>query len=505
MRKILLGTTAVVSAAFGAAVMTPAAAQDAPTVRIGGSIQAYYGYINQSGQQASPGNTPGVQFNNTPLSGNQQAQTAFSAITNPIGAAVGVSNGVGVVNVTNVGPTAVANQGGNFARLGKHDIITLPAISVIVSGKSALGFTYGGQVDIGFNQQEGNLSLDGRVFQGRGSAAADEAYLFVAHPRFGQIRAGDEDGVMGGLMNSGFITNFGTGGVYGVWENFQTRQTGNRTQTGAGNLGDNTKIIYMSPQFFGFDFGLSFAPNGGGFGQTGCPSDAATSGCDRAYAFRGATASQVTPAGAIGPIVRRNEYQVALRYRGTFAGVGVAATAGYIGSGNALDMTESGAQRRTFSNLSVYQIGAQLSYLGLTVGANYQVGDFNFLYSPSVRGDRDGQSLNVGASYTAGPITVGANYVNNLWEGGARSSFNSVTGGLTRAVAVAGVGNNLARERRWGLSFGANYRLAPGLDVIAEYVHHSRREQGRDYDAVRAGIQSRVNANVFIVGSRLAF
>jgi len=45
----------------------------------------------------------------------------------------------------------------------------------------------------------------------------------------------------------------------------------------------------------------------------------------------------------------------------------------------------------------------------------------------------------------------------------------------------------------------------PGLDLIAEYVHHSRREQGRDYDAVRSGVQSRVNANVFIIGSRLAF
>ena len=57
MRKILLGTTAVVSAAFGAAVVTPAAAQDAPTVRIGGSIQAYYGYINANGQSSNPGGT----------------------------------------------------------------------------------------------------------------------------------------------------------------------------------------------------------------------------------------------------------------------------------------------------------------------------------------------------------------------------------------------------------------------------------------------------------------
>ena len=57
MRKILLGTTAVVSAAFGAAVITPAAAQDAPTVRLGGSIGVYYGYINQNGGNSLPGGT----------------------------------------------------------------------------------------------------------------------------------------------------------------------------------------------------------------------------------------------------------------------------------------------------------------------------------------------------------------------------------------------------------------------------------------------------------------
>src|SRR3712207_7593353 len=51
MRKILLGTTAVV----GAALLAPgtAAAQQAPTVRIGGYFRAYYGYT----QQTSPHST----------------------------------------------------------------------------------------------------------------------------------------------------------------------------------------------------------------------------------------------------------------------------------------------------------------------------------------------------------------------------------------------------------------------------------------------------------------
>ena len=526
MRKILLGTTAVVSAAFGAAVITPAAAQDAPTVRLGGSIGVYYGYINQNGGNSLPGGTAdfGRTANATPtvaapgLAGSNVGGYSATAIlgTNNtlVAGAPGSLSGVSVPGGLGVNVPAVAAQtgvnttgAGAFARTGKHDIINLPAISVIVSGKSALGFTYGGQVDIVFNALEGNLTGGNRSGVQRSTAVADEAYVFVAHPRFGQLRAGDEDGVLGGLMNSGFITNFGTGGVYGVWEQFQIRQSGNRTQTGPAQIGDNSKVIYMSPQFFGFDFGVSYAPNGGGFGNGGCPSDTATAGCDRAYAFRGATAWAVAPAAQLGAMARRNEYQVAGRYRGTFAGVGLAVTAGYIGSGTAYDLSNSNAQVRTMNGLNVWQVGAQATYLGLTVGASYQQGDYNFFWGNTVRGDRQAQTLNVGASYTAGPITVGSNFVTGVYEGGARSDFDPVTGRLVRQANPTAYGdrNNLASQRRWGMSVGGNYRLAPGLDLIAEYVYHSVRENGRDLDVARPGIQSRGQSNVFILGSRLAF
>ncbi len=537
MRKILLGTTAVVSAAFGAAVITPAAAQDAPTVRLGGSIGVYYGYINQNGSVSQPGGGVNSDFgrvaNATPVTaaaglagsnvGGYGAVTTIATNSTLTAGAPGGTNGVstigglGVPNALGTGVTTPGGQAastatnitgpGSYGRLGKHDIINLPAISVIVSGKSALGFTYGGQVDIVFNALEGNLTGGNRSGVQRSTAVADEAYVFVAHPRFGQLRAGDEDGVLGGLMNSGFITNFGTGGVYGVWEQFQVRQSGNRTQTGPAQIGDNSKVIYMSPQFFGFDFGVSYAPNGGGFGNGGCPSDNVTTGCDRAYAFRGATSWAVAPAGQLGAMARRNEYQVAGRYRGTFAGVGLAVTAGYIGSGVALDLSNANAQVRTMNGLNVWQVGAQATYLGLTVGAAYYQGDYNFFWGNTVRGDRQAQTLNVGASYTAGPITVGTNFVTGVYEGGARSDFDPASGRLIRQANPTAYGdrNNLASQRRWGMSVGGNYRLAPGLDLIAEYVYHSVRENGRDLDSARAGIQSRGQANVFILGSRLAF
>ncbi len=486
MRKLLLGTTAV----LGAALVAPVAqAQTAPTVRIGGSVQAYFGYIQQSSAQSEPGLGSPVSLG-------------------PIGSAAGP----GAVPVAGVAPTATTpGSGTNFARLGKTDIVTIPQFSVIVTGKLASGLTYGANIDLTFNNQEGRAVIQNRVGISRTAPAVDEAWISVAHPRFGQVRFGDEDGVMGGLMNSGWITGFGTGGVFGVWENFQTRQGGNRTQTAPGGLGDNSKIVYMTPQFFGFDFGASFAPNFGSGGQHGCVNDVATSWCDRAYAFRGATGSAIPVAGGE-QAARRNEFQLAARWRGNLAGVGLAATVGYIGSGTALDLTTTGSSVRTLNGLDVWQAGVQASFMGFTAGAAYFRGNTNFFWGNTIRGARDAEQLTAGLSYTAGPITVGANFQSGLFEGGDPSTFNAATGAVVRTAApvafnpVTGAGaNNLASMRRWGFGVGANYRLAPGLDLIAEYVHHSIREQGRDLDPARFGTQSRSFANTFIVGSRLAF
>jgi predicted porin len=310
---------------------------------------------------------------------------------------------------------------------------------------------------------------------------------------------------MGGLMNSGWITGFGTGGVFGVWENFQTRQGGNRTQTAPGGIGDNTKIVYMSPQFFGFDFGVSYAPNFGSGGQNGCPNDSATGFCDRAYAFRGATGISIPAAGGeIG--ARKDEIQAALRWRGNFQGVGLSATAGWIGAGAANDMSNLGVQNRTLSSLNVAQFGVSASAMGFTAGVMYQFGDFNFFWGNPVRGDRNGEQLSFGLTYTSGPITVGMNYTNSLVEGGNRNTFDPTPTAINRfAGQLNPVAANGAMMRRWGVGVGGNYRLAPGLDLIAEYVYHSIRERGRDLDATQAGVQDRSFTNTFIFGTRLAF
>ncbi|MFC7476208.1 porin [Dankookia sp. GCM10030260] len=472
MRKILLGTTAVV----GAALLAPsfAAAQEAPTVRIGGFFRAYYGYTQQSGRNS----------------------TVPSTLT---------TTGGGATN--NLPPDST----GSIARLDKNDFSTDAEVHVFVNGKTANGMSYGAVIEIGFNQQEGRNFVQQRASTGKTTASIDEYYAFVASPKYGQIRFGDEDGPVGGLMNSGVITNFGTGGVYGDRESFVTRQSNDRTTTSPGALGDSTKIIYLSPQFFGFDFGGSFALNYNEGEDTGCSTNQSSGFCDSSYAFTGASANGIAFAGP-NQAVRRNEYQAAARWRGSLAGVGLSVTGGYVGSTAARELTVQGTQARVFNNLNVYQIGAQATAYGFTAGAQYEHGDSNFFWGNTLRGDRPMDQIFAGASYTAGPFTFGGNYVMQTVEGNSRSSFSAASAnagsrtGLVANTAAPGSGGfGAGLMRRLGYGFGANYRLAPGMDIVAEYSSYTVAERGRDLDPSNPGTQDKATAKVFILGTRIAF
>ncbi len=471
MRKILLGTTAVV----GAALLGPsfAAAQEAPTVRIGGFFRAYYGYTQQSGRNSTvPGTLP---------------------------------------NTTAGGTGNLPADGANIARLSKNDFSTDAEVHVFVNGKTANGLSYGAVIEMAFNQQEGRNIVQQRASTGKTTASIDEYYVFVASPTWGQIRFGDEDGPVGGLMNSGVITNFGTGGIYGDRESFVTRQSNDRTVTSPGGLGDNTKIIYLSPQFFGFDFGGSFAFNYGDGEDNGCPTNQGTGFCDSAYAFNGASTVGIAAAGP-NFAVRRNEYQGAARWRGSLAGVGLSVTGGYVGSSAARELTTISTQSRPFNGLGVYQVGAQATAYGFTVGAQYEHGDSNFFWGNTFRGDRPMDQTFVGASYTAGPFTIGANYVMQTVEGNSRSAYSATaanagnkSGLVANTNAPGSTGYGAGLMRRIGYGIGGNYRLAPGLDIVAEYSSYTVAERGRDLDPNNAGTQDRATAKVFIVGTRIAF
>jgi predicted porin len=330
------------------------------------------------------------------------------------------------------------------------------------------------------------------------TAFIDEMYAFVSSPTLGQIRFGDEDGPMGGLMNSGFVTNFGSGGVYGYWENFTVRP--NRTTTSPGGLGDNTKLIYLSPQVFGFDLGVSWAFNEGTGEDTGCLNSFSSINCDRAYAITGPGTtgrSHALPG-------RTNELQAMLRWRGNIAGVGIAASVGMMSSQIIRNVDLAGNITKNLNSPQVYQAGLQATWQGLTVGANYTWGNTSFFYIPTSRGSKSMEQYFVGASYTFGPVTVGAN---GFW-----GSFAQLPGAAGVNGAATYVNPGAPMQKRYAFSVGANYRFAPGMDIVAEWTQHSTHIPGASQQGLGACSATQVNncadrarTQVFLTGVRLAF
>jgi hypothetical protein len=463
MRKILLGTTAVV----GAALLAPgvATAQTAPTVRIGGYFQTLYGYTRQTGTVAT-----NVSMNN-------------------IGASDTAANGG--VSPTQTNPNPVTGNIPASARLSKSDFNADAEVHVFVNGKTANGLTYGAVIEIQFDTAEAAVRNDARrAVSNKTTASIDEYYAFIASPTLGQFRMGDEDGPFGGLMNVGWVTNFGTGGIYGSWESFVARP--NRTTTSPGGVGDNTKVIYLSPQFFGFDAGVSFALNEGEGEDTGCLNSFASLNCDTVYAATGNTGfarSHDLPG-------RRNELQAMLRWRGSIAGVGLAASFGTLQSSVVRGANATtGAVTRNLRSPTIYQGGVQASYQGFTLGATYMWGNTSFFYIPATPGAPHMEQWFVGGSYTIGAFTIGAN---GFW-------------GHYPQINVA----NGPSQRRGGFGVGANYRLGPGLDVVAEWVQHNTKTPGVSNNFPTANLlnnnsggnntRDRATAQVFLTGIRLAF
>lgn len=416
MRKILLATTAVAAAAvFGPA---PVAAQEAPTVRVGGYFRFNYSFTDQD------------------------------------------------------------LSSGNNVSTGKSDFASDTEVHVIVAGKAANGITYGATIEMQVDQSNGPNS--GGTFttptgtaqvasQSKTAFDTDEMYMWIASPQAGQLRVGDEDGVLGGLMSSGHITNFGTGGMDGDWFD-SVIGAARATTMFPGDIGDNTKLTYMSPQFFGFDFGASFAFNTGEGEDVGCIGNLPNTACDRFGSGPGA-------------LQRRNEYQLAARYRGSFAGVGLSVTGGYIGSEVTKNTTGISG-----TGLGLGHVGLQATAYGVLVGGHYTWGKSNGGFAPLAKNQVDGRDLSqwfAGASYTFSGLTVGANAYD------LRSAGNQgVAAGRT--------------DRGW--SVGASYALAPGLALVAEYNQVRRKENGFNFATNSAGTANNaVDASIVIIGTRVAF
>jgi len=466
MRNLLLATVAALSAGASLAETAQAQAYPAPgtvTVRLNGRLRFYAASFRAND---SRNNLQGTPSGTTPQTGdNKLANYSF----------------------------------GEYGRL-------YPGFDGIASN----GLKYGASMEI---RQDAGSGAGGGIYGSisQQNAARSGLYFrrewgYVGTDQLGTLRFGATDGpsslyLTGTFENfndggaNGDIPNYLPGNLYGYWWPFADN----------GNYYTTTKMVYLSPQVYGFDFGVSFEPNTGNtLSSSGCGSGgylgtsfvnpggglagSAVSGTSTG-AGGGVTGTSSTTVGALGAngqgiagpgcdalsstptgdyTRRRNTFDGLLRYRGSFGGFGVAATAGYITSGRVLD--NSSPQRALqYNNLGFGDFGLAVTYGGLTVGGNYQVGQYNGVFALNPKGGTQGEALVVGASYAIGPVIFGV-----------QATQAKSTGDIAQAIA--------GRQRtERALAVGGTYSLAPGLSLIASYFYTQRKQNGFNFITGQSG------------------
>ena len=437
MRKILLGTTAVVGLALvaqaanaqqarPAARPAPAAAPAAPpalpatsVAPTGTAAAIFQTPVGLTG--AGPHGNDGVpNVPETPTTsglvvrlggyfeftyGNVQDQ-ADSGVARNTAAALNSTTG----NYSGTaGTTAKGRQRSDF----RNDA----ELNVYVDGRAANGMRYGAMFEM---QMDNMVSTAG---DGTG-VSFDELYGFVKGT-WGEIRFGQEDSAAS-LLQVRRPASQGLG-ESGDWDEFLP--SSNYVGAGVGDGNDATKIIYLSPQMMGFDFGVSYAPNRG----EGERADNASSTSAYQRDYTGLT----------------NEISAALRYRGTFGSVGVQASL----VGQFADPAQQSANGTSVAakdqNITTYSAGLLLRAYGFAVGGDYTWG--NYRTTPangSIAQGIDGSSqYALGITYTIGALTIGGVY----------------------SVAEQDNGGSVDDRTQTYMGVGAAYVLAPGMTLFGSY------------------------------------
>ena len=308
----------------------------------------------------------------------------------------------------------------------RNDFRTESEINLYVDGIAANGMRYGAMFE---------LQMD-NVAAGSGTAVDyDELYGFVKGS-WGELRFGQEDHAAN-LMQ---VRRPGTlwMGSDDAWDEFvvQSGTFGSAPyiMSGITDGSDATKLIYLSPQFMGFDVGASYAPNSGEGERTQLADSTTTFQRDR-------TSTE-------------NQISAALRYRGTFGAVGLqAAMTGYWA--DAAQLSANGVSLAAKpQNINAYHAGLVLRAYGFQVGGEYAWGKYNTTVgNGALNPGLDGSNhWLVGAVYTIGAFQVGAQYGK-----GSQDNGTSTTGAA------------LSDRTQTYLGLGVSYTLAPGMTLFANY------------------------------------
>lgn len=481
MRKLLLASAAILGATGGLAVAQTAAPNQ-------GQLAAPYGAgpaANNNNNAWGVANTPTGGAAAGPLSTiyapNVDAVPAPGTIVIRLNGRVEVDV---TANYTSV-DKGVTNTGAPTGyKLNPVGVSSYMRIYPGFDGMAANGLRYGAAVELRENfgaadRTFANTTAGGTANSPSANTSAQtvfvrRAFTYLASDKAGIVRFGQTDGVLGLFDNCIFTTQCWDAGIgnFNGGEPLQGIGPGGATaipfvwlaQAGA-DYGNN-KIVYLSPQFFGFDFGVQYAPNMGNSFQN----EGLSAGCNQA----GPTCINVSSGND--PTRWINQVGVGVRFQQTFGPVDFKAYGFYETAGKEQLTTTAytttaaaragtggaSAQTLRYDNLSFYKAGAAVTAANITVAADYIGGAVNGQLAERPTGGAPTNAVVTGLTYANGPLVLGAEVGLIDTQGDAR-----LTG--------------VSQRHEYEVAFGGNYKLAPGVQLVGEYMYTHRHQGGFDF------------------------
>lgn len=389
------------------------------------------------------------------------------------------------------------------AKLKDNGVLTDAGLDFNVEGHNA-HLKYGGKVRLNANTSAAKNS---------NSFTAEEAYIYVDTP-YARAEMGSTAGVTHKMKVGGENVAVGNGGIMGdsryLWnERTYKRNTTDTDEYGLvdnhfitspslpmdernrenGSVREGNKISLMSPHYYGLSLGLSYQ------------SDSQLSGTSNKFSE---LQQDLDSNDVFFDVQYKNIVSTALHYQGEMSGVGYKfGLAGQFGKSKDTKFSSDtsitnifGGSYKTYErkNLSAYQVGLELSYMGVQFGGSYVDLGKSGQFRRAVKADgtvanvkgRRSYAWNLGLGYKMGDFGASVTYMES--ERSMERLSSDDTG--------------VQRNKFSNLVFDVEYVAAPGLMPYAQVAFFDFK----DRHAKKADNDSKSNdGTVFMVGTKLQF
>jgi hypothetical protein len=379
-----------------------------------------------------------------------------------------VAAGTIAVHVNGYLQFEIGDFGSTFNTTGgdKLNPVTTNGDARIYAGVDAMtldGIEYGAQIETRTTTSDAGVGAE--KVTGTGSTAGDaglyikRAYGYIGTVQGGVVRFGQGDGPFS-LLQTGVVEAFGDGAQYNTDGGIEQALPSNSAPSNfiyadASGLYATDKVVYMSPTIAGLAAGVGYEPNSNGLKEGDGACATAVSTC--------ADLAASPTAGDIGKR-RKNTIDAMLSYSVSSMGAVSKVSGGLIHSAPIAydgERVTTGALKYGYDDLTVYQLGAQTTFAGLTLGANVKAGSTLDSYAFKPKGTRNALTYIVGATYVVGPYVVGASF------------FQGQTAGSYTPGAKEGHTLN-----EYGASVGANYVVGKDMSLFVQYLYGNRHQIG---------------------------